>query len=181
VRGFEVRTPQLHIGKHWSVSGSLYVGNDFGFTTGFTKGPNWSHEWKVPVAYGFYTIYQCKMISGVKRLVYKYNSMRAEKVVLPNGGYAGVYGANLSSYDTYYGWREAPYKFGLVRGGGFTLYQNHTKSMSKGATAYGFSVTSTTTRSNSRQQRISAGNQSISHQIFGYETPGQGMKVFYSY
>ncbi|WP_433160557.1 hypothetical protein [Kribbella sp. CA-247076] len=168
-------------GTNWSVGGSVFVGNNFGFSTGFTKGPNWSKEWKVPVAYGFYTIYQCTMISGVKKLVYKYNSMMAEKVAVPSGGYAGVYGADVSSYDTYYGWREAPYKAGLVKGGYFVLSSEHTKGTSGSVTAFGFSVTSTTLRTGSRRQRITAGNQSISHTIFGYEPIGAGMKVFYSY
>ncbi|WP_433020009.1 hypothetical protein [Kribbella sp. CA-294648] len=170
-----------NVGANWSVNGSVYVGNSFGFTTGFTKGPNWSYQWKVPVAYGFYTMYTCTMIDGVKRLVYRYNAMHAEKVAIPNGGYAGLYGADVSSYDNYYGWRESPYKFGLARGASFSLHDNHTKSTSDSVTAYGFSVTSTTNRSTTRQQRITAGNQSISHTVYGYEPAGQGMKVFYSY
>jgi hypothetical protein len=169
------------VGTSWSVNGLIYVGNAFGFTTGFTKGPNWSYQWRVPVGYGFYTIYSCKMISGVKRLVYKYNSMQAEKVAIPSGGYAGLYGADVSSYDNYYGWRDAPYKFTLYRGTSFALHDNHTKSTSAAVSAYGFSVTSTTNRSTTRQQRITAGNQSISHLVYGYEPAGQGMKVFYSY
>jgi hypothetical protein len=77
-------------GANWSVYGSWYVGNDFGISTGFTKGPNWSYQWRVPMAYGFYTGYSCQLISGVKRLVYRYNSTRTEGVVQPNGAYADV-------------------------------------------------------------------------------------------
>ena len=62
---------------------------------------------KMPVSYGFYAINKCTTISGVKKLVYRYNSMHAEKVAIPKGGYAGVYGKDVSSYDGYYGYRDA--------------------------------------------------------------------------
>jgi hypothetical protein len=69
----------------------------------------------------FYTIYMCTMISGVRRLEYRYNSMHAEKVAIPSGGYAGVYGKDVSSYDGYYGYRDAPYKFRIARGSRYVV------------------------------------------------------------
>jgi hypothetical protein len=157
----------------------VYVGNQTSFSSGFTRGPNFSYQWKMPVSYGFYTIYMCTMISGVKKLVYRYNSMQAEKVAIPSGGYAGVYGKDVSSYDGYYGYRDAPYKFRI--GSDFVIDQNVTKTTSGGASAWGFSITSTTTKSVTRTQRATAGLATTSHWLFGYEQPGGAMKVFYSY
>lgn len=169
------------VGKNWSVNGSYYVGNSFGISTGFTKGPNWSYQWRVAVSYGYYTIYDCKMISGVKRLVYKYNATRAESVVVPNGAYVGIYGADVSSYDGYYGYRDAPFKWKILPGTYFNINKNNSNSQSGAISAFGFSVTATTSKSTSRQQRYTAGNQSVSHWLFGYERPSSGMRVFYSY
>jgi hypothetical protein len=168
-------------GKHWSVNGSLYVGNQTGFSSGFTRGPNLAYEWKVPVSYGYYTIYECKMIKGVKTLVYRYNATHAEKVAIPSGGYSGQYGRDVRSYDGYYGYRDAPYKFTVPRDSFFQVDQNVAKTVSGGASAWGFSVTSTTTKSNTRIQRLEAGKASVNHYVFGYEKIGRNMKVFYSY
>jgi hypothetical protein len=168
-------------GAGWSVNGTYYLGNDFGISTGFTKGPYWSYQWRVPVQYGYYTIYDCKIISGVKRLVYKYNVMRAESVVVPNGAYAGIYGSDVSSYDGYYGWSEAPYNWRVTPGTTFAASVNSSNSQSGAITAFGFSVTTTTAKSTSRQQRYTAGNQSVAHYLFAYEEVRPGMKVFYSY
>jgi hypothetical protein len=168
-------------GKHWSVNGSLYVGNQTGFSSGFTRGPNLAYEWKVPVAYGYYTIYECKMIKGVKTLVYRYNATHAEKVAIPSGGYSGQYGKDVRSYDGYYGYRDAPYKFTVPRDSFFQVDQNVAKTNSAGAAAWGFSVTSTTTKATTRAQRIEAGTTHINHYVFGYEKIGPNMKVFYSY
>jgi hypothetical protein len=168
-------------GAGWSVNGSYFIGNDFGISTGFTKGPYWSYEWRVPVQYGYYTIYDCKIISGVKRLVYKYNVMRAESVIVPNGAYAGVYGADVSSYDGYYGWVDAPYNWRVTPGTTFSSNVNSSNSHTGAISAFGFSVTSTTAKSTARQQRYTAGNQSIGHYLFAYEEVRPGMKVFYSY
>jgi hypothetical protein len=169
------------VGKHWSVNGSIYVGNQTGFSSGFTRGPNFSYQWKVPVSYGYYTIYQCKMIKGVKTLVYRYNATYAEKVAIPNGGYTGQFGKNVSSYDGYYGYRDAPYKTTVRRGTFFQIDENTSKTTSGGASAWGFSVTSTTSKATVRAQRIDAGTAQVNHYIFGYEPVGSGMKVFYSY
>jgi hypothetical protein len=168
-------------GKNWSVNGSLYVGNQMGFSSGFDRGPNFAREWRVPVSYGYYTIYECKMIKGVKTLVYRYNATYAEKVAIPSGGYAGAFGQDVSSYDGYYGYRSAPYKFKLQAGTFFQIDQNVTKTTSSSAAAWGFSVTATTTKSTTRTQRAKAGMQGISHWLFGYEKYGRNMKVFYSY
>ena len=145
------------------------------------QGPYFSYQWKMPVSYGFYTIYMCTMINGVRKLVYRYNSVQAEKVAIPKGGFAGVYGKDMSSYDGYYGYRDAPYKFRIAPGSDYTIDQNVTKTTSAGASAWGFSVASTTTKSVTHTQRISAGLLTTSHWLFGYEKPGRTMKVFYSY
>jgi hypothetical protein len=38
-------------GKNWSVNGSIYVGNQTSFLSGFNRGPNFSYQWKMPVSY----------------------------------------------------------------------------------------------------------------------------------
>jgi hypothetical protein len=47
--------------------------------------------------------------------------MHAEKVAIPSGGYAGVYGKDVSSYDGYYGYRDTPYKFRIARGSSYVV------------------------------------------------------------
>jgi hypothetical protein len=83
--------------------------------------------------------------------------MHAEKVAIPSGGYAGVYGKDVSSYDGYYGYRDAPYKFRIARGSSYVVGLNVTKTTSAGVSAWGFSITWTTTKSVTRTQRITAG------------------------
>ncbi|WP_134123365.1 hypothetical protein [Kribbella kalugense] len=169
-------------GASWTVHGTHYVGNDFGISTGFTKGPNWSYQWQVAVSYGYYTVYDCKRDSqGINRKIYKYNYTTAEGVVVPQDAYAGKYGADVSSYDGYYGWTDAPYKWKVQAGTYFNASTNASNSHSAAISVFGFSVTSTTSKSSARQQRYTAGNQSVSHNLFAYEAPAPGMKVFYSY
>jgi hypothetical protein len=165
----------------WSVNGNVYIGNSTGFSSGFSRGPHVSLQWKVPVLYGYYEIDQCKMISGVKTLVYRYNATHAEKVAIPNGGATGAYGANVSSYDGYYGYRDAPYKSYVAAHSRFEVVKNNTKTNSASAGAWGFSVTTTTSKSTTRSQSITAGASTARHYIFGYEPIGNNMKVFYSY
>jgi hypothetical protein len=75
------------LGKHWAANGSVYIGNSMGFSSGYsTKGPNFAYEWRMPVRYGNYRVYQCKMINGVKKLSYRYSAVRAEKVTPASGG-----------------------------------------------------------------------------------------------
>lgn len=171
-----------NLGENWSAHGTYFVGNDFGISTGFTKGPYWSYQWQVAMSYGYYTVYDCKPDSnGIYRKIYKYNYTQAGGVVVPQGSYAGRYGANVSSYDGYYGWRDAPYKWKAQAGTYFNANTNSSNSYSAAVTVFGFSVTATTAKSSSRQQRYTAGNQSVGHYLFAYESPRPGMKVFYSY
>jgi hypothetical protein len=165
----------------WSVNGSLYVANQTGFSSGFARGPNFSKQWHVPVSYGYYTISMCTMIQGVKTLVYRYNSTQGEKVAIPTGGATGAYGIDVSVYDGYYAYRDAPYKARVPGGSFFEVNKNNAKTNSAGAAAWGFSVTSTTMKSTTRTQRIATGTVATGHYVFGYEQLDDAMKVFYSY
>lgn len=170
------------LGKHWAADGSMYIGNSMGFSSGYSsKGPNFAYEWRMPVRYGYYKVYQCKMINGVKKLAYRYSAVRAEKVTPTSGGAVGLYGKNVSSDDGYYGYRDAPFKGSVYRGTDFSITRDKSLSYSAGASAYGFSVTATTSKSATRMQAIHAGDRSLRHYIFGYSAVGPRMKVFYSY
>lgn len=169
------------LGKNWGGSGSVNLSHSMGWSSGYSRGPYFAFQWRVPVRYGFYNVYKCTMINGVKKLVYRYSATHAERVAVPNGGTTGSYGSNVASYDGYYGYKDAPYKARVVGGTFFDITHDKAVSYTGGANAFGFSVTSTTTKSGSRKQGITAGRKPLGHYIFGYHPIDDYMKVFYSY
>ncbi|WP_328990620.1 hypothetical protein OG394_30585 [Kribbella sp. NBC_01245] len=100
---------------------------------------------------------------------------------IPNGGKNGELGADVSSDDGWYGYRDAPYKFEVVRTTNYEAYRERALTYSGAVSVYGFSVAATTIKAVSRSQRIDAGSQNLRHMVFGHSPISGAMKVFYSY
>jgi hypothetical protein len=169
-------------GSSWSVSGSAYAGNSMSWSSGYSsKGPYYAKQWKVPGKFSYADAYKCTMVNGVKKLVYR-NSMTQVVAMAPeNGGATGAYGIDVSANDGYYGYKDAKYKYTVPRGSDFDTTAGDTKKFTGSAKVFNFSFSATTLKSSTRYQKITTGDEKISHYIFAGESIDNSMKVFFSY
>lgn len=167
-------------GRTWKVGGNTYVGNSFNMSSGYVGAR--SYEWKVPILYKKYEYWHCGLVGGhYKKTRYQETEVDASKVQIPNGGYTGEYGANVSASDGYYGWKDAPYRAHLDNGTWVTVDSSKFKKYTAAVSVFGFEVSSETNLSSTRLQRLDAGNAGIDHWAFAWEPFDGTMKVFYAY
>lgn len=165
----------------FSVSGSTYVGNSIGFSTGYSR-RSYSRQWKVPIEYRKYEYWVCGLVNGnYQKVRFQSSLIQAYRYKVPKGGYVGVTGADVSGLDNWYGYKDAPYRAKLKRNTTFSLTQGKASKYSVSVSLWGYNFSSETSLSSSRKQSIAAGGKKQAHYIFGWKPIGPKMKVFYAY
>lgn len=171
-----------NMGASFSASGTSYLGNSFGFGSGYSRrGPHFAYQWKAPMLITRDQIWE-KCTGGDQ---YVKDVVEATTVSTWAGGQTGAFGANVSSLDGPKGFGAAPAanRSIVVGGSYFAERDGRSQSYANAVTAWGFGMTATTDYSTSREQRIDAGTQAIQHDIWGLKgAPGSSSDlVFYSY
>lgn len=165
----------------YKISGSVNVGNSFGYSTGYTnQGPFFAKQWKVPIEYKKVKV---TLKCGGKSVSHK--EIRASKYKVPAGGATGKYGKDVRSKDGASRYSLSPKKNRayVVRGGYFQLSKGRSVKFAAAVTLDGLAVGASTQLDREHKQRITAGNdKSDRHYIWGKNGPVSGKPgVFYSY
>ena len=151
-----------------------------GVTTGWDQRLAVSKEWRVPIEFREYNYWACKLVNGsYQPATYQGTSVSAYAYKIPSGGAVGMYGSDVSAYDGYYGYRDAPYKASVPAYGYFDITSSRFKAYSTAASAFGFTASAETSLSATRLQAIRAGGTYV--YVFGYHPGAEGMRVFYAY
>ncbi|MDX2650269.1 hypothetical protein PV341_43310 [Streptomyces sp. PA03-1a] len=165
----------------WKITGTVSVGGSTGISTGYSnKGPYFAKQWRVPIEYKkIKKTYYC---SGVARSSYR--QIVAGKYKVPAGGSTGKYGQDVRSKDGPTAFQASPRQYyGKVPGGSyFQLSSGKSTKWTKAVAAFGISLSAATSYDREHKQRITAGNKTGSHIIWGKNGPLSSKPgVFYSY
>ncbi|MFM9451322.1 hypothetical protein [Streptomyces europaeiscabiei] len=165
----------------YKISGSVNVGNSFGYSTGYTnQGPFFAKQWKVPIEYKKVKV---TLICGGKSVSHK--EIRANRYKVPAGGATGKYGKDVRKKDGGSRFSLSPKKNRayVAAGAYFQLSKGRSVKFGAAVTLDGISVGASTQLDREHKQRITAGNKtSDRHYIWGKNGPVSGKPgVFYSY
>jgi hypothetical protein len=171
-----------NMGASFSASGSSYIGNSFGFGSGYDhQGPYFARQWKAPMLIQRYQVWE-RCTGGDQ---YVKDVIQTTAVSTWPGGSTGMVGADVSAKDgpTAYSKAAAANRTVVARNTYFFQLAGQTESYANAVTAWGFGLTATTDYSSIRRQRIDAGAAAVEHDIWGLDGPpgSPSARVFYSY
>ncbi len=168
-------------GTGWSLSGSVSETGSAGHSTGFSgRGPYFGYQWRVPIEYAYVRNKDSCLHGGTS---YDYEIVpRGYKV--PAGGYTGVYGSNVSSWDgiNHYDASNSKWRAIVADGSYFGISSGTSLTYTAGVNIFGLNLTSDTMYNNTHTQKITAGDADGQHDIWGAKGPIYGNPgTFYSW
>ncbi|MFD0327216.1 hypothetical protein ACFQZC_00930 [Streptacidiphilus monticola] len=157
-------------GTTWKFSGSVAETGAIGYSTGFSsQGPMWAKQWRVPIRYAYIEDkYYCAGI--LESHSYRIQPMRYE---VPSGGAVGLYGSDVRYKDGQQAYANSPTgnRGYIPKRAYFQLDYGHSAAIGRGVSAWGVSLTMTTTYDSNHYEKITAGNGQYEHDIWGQNGP----------
>lgn len=167
----------------WSITRGVTLGGSAGSSSGFAnQGPYFGKHWRVPVNYvKQQNTYYC---GGIARSSYQRISATGFKI--PAGGYAGVFGKDVSHLDGMSRFRNSPRdrRARIAPNTYFATNKGRSAKITGAVTVMGVSLSASTQLDKDHEQKITAGgSRAADHWIWGlYAQVGTGREgVFYSY
>ncbi|MCT9113899.1 hypothetical protein ACFWD7_49670 [Streptomyces mirabilis] len=165
----------------WSIGASKELSQSTGVSVGWSNKAKYSHQYTVPILYTKWK--KQHWCSGTVRSTWY--KIEASKYHIPAGGAVGKVGKDVSSKDGSENFKKSPSaNRAYLQGGGSTLSLSHGSSVKFGGavSAFGISLGAKTGYDSNHRQRITSGNQTGKHWVWGKNGSISSGKagVFYS-
>ncbi|MFH9887440.1 hypothetical protein ACH4OQ_02450 [Streptomyces luteogriseus] len=166
---------------NWTLGGSKEVSHSVGISVGYTnKGPHYAKQYKVPIEYvKIKNQYICS--GSVRSTWYKIEPKRYKA---PGGGALGKVGKDVSGRDgsANFNRSKKAYRNYLEPGGNAQLSRGKSVKFGGAVSFYGVSMGAKTGYDSNHKQKITAGNKSGKHWVWGKNGSVSSGKagVFYS-